>query len=183
MTSAAEQTLTLQQQYAALYSAFHPVLPEPKPSDQASPKLNLAPKIAMAMYQRANVKFSKEGNDQITVTVPDVKDDDQPNQAEMLEEHEKLEKMLDDLKKKKGMQRLAYESGIDPMLDRYNTITFKQPPMSKQSKKEKMFGSTGGKGNSIYTDKEIFQKVQIVKNPHDYDAEEKLFNFKPSNTA
>lgn len=126
MTSAAEQTLTLQQQYAALYSAFHPVIPEAKPLDQVSPKLNLAPKIAMAMYQRANVKFSKEGNDQITVTVPDVQDDgEMPNQAEMLDEHEKLEKMLDDLKKKKGMQRLAYESGIDPLLDRYNTITFK----------------------------------------------------------
>ena len=91
--------------------------------------------------------------------------------------------MLEDLKKKKGMQKLAYETGIDPMLDRYNTISFKQPPQSKQSKKEKIFSSTAGKGNSIYTDKEIFQKVQVVKNPHDYDAEEKLFNFKHSNTS
>lgn len=28
------------------------------------------------------------------------------------------------------------------------------------------------------TDQEIFSKVVVVKNPHDYDSEEKIFNFK-----
>lgn len=43
-----------------------------------------------------------------------------------MDEHEKLEKMLDDIKSKKSLQKLAYESGVDPLLDKYNTITFKK---------------------------------------------------------
>ncbi len=58
---------------------------------------------------------------------------------------------MDDLKKK-DMQKLAYEQGVDPLLDRYNTITFKQP---KNKGKREMTKGT----NSLYTDKEIFQKV------------------------
>jgi hypothetical protein len=53
----------------------------------------------------------------------------------------KLEKMLEDLRRKKDMQKLAYDQGVDLLLNRYNTITFKQP--KGKSSKDKKFSNTG----------------------------------------